>query len=75
MSVNDVKLLSCPRCGNLLVRVRNENDVEATNYTWVCGYWGCRGMEPEFPLFYGYTQKDVDENETKKIELTKGRLT
>ena len=61
-----VKLLSCPRCGNVLIRVRDENDMETENYTWSCTNWRCRGWESEFPIFYGYTQADLDANE--KIE-------
>lgn len=62
----DVELLKCPRCREWLIRIRNEKDMLAEGYTWSCINWRCRGMNPEFPVFYGYTQKDIDENEAKK---------
>jgi hypothetical protein len=55
------KLLKCPKCHELLIRVNEEKECQRVDCKWMCINRTCRvGME--FPVYYGYTQKDINQN-------------
>lgn len=55
----EVKQLNCPKCGSLLIRVNEEKERQWVDCKWMCINRDCRkGLE--FSVYYGYTQKDID---------------
>lgn len=61
MSDEEKELLTCPKCGSLLIRMNEEKEGHRVDCKWMCINQTCRvGME--FPIYYGYTQKDINEN-------------
>jgi len=59
MTEEETKLLMCPKCGSLLIRVNEEKEHQRVDCKWMCITQDCRkGLE--FPVYYGYTQKDID---------------
>jgi hypothetical protein len=57
--------LKCPVCGNILIHENDEKDGKLIDCKWRCIYPSCRGMELEFPVYYGYTQEDINNQERK----------
>ena len=51
--------LKCPLCGYLLVKIHDKQDSDCA---YECFTLECRGDRLEAPVFYGYTQKDIDNN-------------
>ena len=55
------KLLKCPKCGCLLIRVNEEKEGQRVDCEWMCISPTCRkGLV--FDTYYGYIQKDVNQN-------------
>jgi hypothetical protein len=66
------KLLKCPKCHELLIRVNEEKEGQRVDCKWMCINQTCRkGME--FAVYYGYTQKDVDQNSALSDYLSSPR--
>lgn len=59
MKEKEPKLLKCPKCGSLLIRVNEEKEGQRIDCKWMCINRTCRtGLE--FDTYYGYTQKDIN---------------
>lgn len=55
----EIKLLNCPKCGSLLIRVNEVKEGQQVDCKWMCINPTCRkGME--FDTYYGYTQEDIN---------------
>jgi hypothetical protein len=64
MSEDEKKLLNCPKCGSLLIRVNEIKDDKAVDCKWMCINPVCRkGLY--FDTYYGYTQEDIN-NQVRK---------
>jgi hypothetical protein len=60
MTEKEVKQLTCPKCGGLLIRVNEEKEGHRVDCKWACINPAHRkGLEFD-AFYYGYTQKDID---------------
>lgn len=70
--INDEVKFHCPRCGLLLIRV---NDIVKNGQRIDCAYMcinqSCREKNMEFPIYYGYTQEDINNNISKKKQVSR----
>lgn len=57
LSIGNIKGLKCPKCGQHLIKSEGKCDCEYT-----CFNPDCRGSNMDFPIYYGYTQRDIDNN-------------
>ena len=58
--IEEITLLKCPKCGELLIRINEIKEGQKVDCKWMCINQACRGENLEFPTYYGYTQKDLD---------------
>lgn len=58
---DDFKLLKCPKCGGLLIRVNEVKENQIVTCKWMCISPSCRkGLY--FDTYYGNTQEGIDNN-------------
>jgi hypothetical protein len=68
----DPILLKCPKCDSFLIRVNEEKEGRRVDCKWMCINPTCRtGLV--FDTYYGYTQKDINQNSALKDYLNSPR--
>ena len=55
----EINLLRCSKCGEFLIRVNEVKEGQRVDCKWMCINPSCR-KDMEFPIYYGYTQEDID---------------
>ena len=61
------EILNCPKCGHQLIRTNIvvDKEVGPVIVAYTCFTIECREGKLEAPIFYGNTQKDIDNNIVK----------
>jgi formylmethanofuran dehydrogenase subunit E len=59
MTEEIVKLFTCSKCGELLIRVNEVKEGHRVDCKWMCINPVCR-KDMNFPVYYGYTQEDIN---------------